>query len=339
MKPCAVLRLCLLATFLLTAGTAAQAAERKPGIVGYVTSWSDDMPDPHLLTCINYAFGHVNDTFNGITIDNEERLRKILELKKQAPGLKVVLSIGGWKSGGFSEMASDARRRRTFAWNCRQLIWDMGLDGIDIDWEYPTNSDSGIASSPKDTENFTLLMRDIRTAIGPKRILSFASVSSADYIDYLHVMEYVDYVNVMTYDMGVPPYHNSPLYQSGYVQNISVSQSISYHINMGVPRGKIMLGIPFYGHGVESFPQSVKIGEARLVDNFFYNWDDEAKVPYLTDREGNFSYSFEDVRSVILKCNYVMDERLGGVMLWTTDGDDEKSTLLKTVNNTFHPAD
>ena len=47
-------------------------------VVAYVTSWSEVMPDPQYMTHINYAFGHVNESFNGVKIDNEERLRQIV---------------------------------------------------------------------------------------------------------------------------------------------------------------------------------------------------------------------------------------------------------------------
>ena len=49
-------------------------------VVAYVTSWSEVMPEPQYMTHINYAFGHVNETFNGVKVDNEERLRQIVAL-------------------------------------------------------------------------------------------------------------------------------------------------------------------------------------------------------------------------------------------------------------------
>lgn len=81
-----------------------------PVVIAYVTSWSYILPDPEVITHINYAFGHVNESFNGISISNEERLRTVVGLKKK-PTLKILLSIGGWGSGRFSEMAASAEHR------------------------------------------------------------------------------------------------------------------------------------------------------------------------------------------------------------------------------------
>lgn len=81
-------------------------------VVAYVTSWSGEIPNPHYMTHINYAFGHVNDSADGVRIDNESRFRKIAALKKENPALKVLLSVGGWGSGRFSEMASDKAKRK-----------------------------------------------------------------------------------------------------------------------------------------------------------------------------------------------------------------------------------
>ena len=313
------------------AGINVTAADTDPYVCVYVTSWTDDVPDVSRVNCINYAFGHVSESFDSVCIDNEGRLRQLLELKKSHRNLKVVLSIGGWGSGGFSELAADALKRRAFAWHCRSLIWDMGIDGIDIDWEYPTDSESGISSSPDDVANFTKLIKEIRTAIGPRRILSVAVISSAMYVDFWSVTKYVDYYNVMTYDMGEPPYHNSPLYTSERVKNISVSESVDKFVRFGVPHEKIVIGIPFYGRGSGDFHDNVKNTEAHLLSNYFYNWDDDSKVPYLTDKAGAYMYSYEDTMSIRYKCEYVNNEGIKGVMCWPNSGDDEKGTLLKAA--------
>ena len=107
-------------------------------VVAYVTSWTNEVPDPWVMTHINYAFGHVNETFNGVRIDNPERLKMIVGLKRQNPNLKVMLSVGGWGSGRFSEMAATEENRTAFALDCRKKVEEFQLDGIDIDWEYPT---------------------------------------------------------------------------------------------------------------------------------------------------------------------------------------------------------
>ena len=49
-------------------------------VVAYVTSWTDEIPDPFVMTHINYAFGHVNDTFDGVRVDNPDRLAAIVAL-------------------------------------------------------------------------------------------------------------------------------------------------------------------------------------------------------------------------------------------------------------------
>ena len=189
----------------------AQTAERV--VVAYVTSWTQTIPDPTVMTHINYAFGHVNDSFDGVRIDNPDRLRMIVDLKKQNPKLRVLLSVGGWGSGRFSEMAASDKNRLLFAKDCRRVVDDFGLDGIDIDWEYPTQSSAGISSSPDDTKHFTLLMRDLRKELGNK-LLTCATIASGEYIDFRSCISYIDMVNVMSYDMGNPPYHHSALYPS-----------------------------------------------------------------------------------------------------------------------------
>jgi len=328
-------------------------------VLAYVTSWSDVMPNPDYITHINYAFGHVNETFNGVMINrpyrydsegrrlSEERLRAIVELKKQKPSLIIMLSIGGWGSGRFSEMAADETNRLAFAADCQRVVQEFGLDGIDLDWEYPTSSSAKISSSPEDTENFTLLMRDVRQAIGKDKLLTFASAGNARYVDFKAVDPYIDFVNIMTYDLGRPPYHHAALKPSEN-SRLSCEESVERHVEAGIAINKLTLGIPFYGHGTDAVPGSIdyrniinKGGALGIVANrrivglagYVEKWDEESQVPYWVDPEGNFVLTFETPKSIAVKCEWLKQKGMLGAMYWEYSCDDEEGTLSKAVYN------
>lgn len=301
-------------------------------VVAYLTSWTNIMPDPMLMTHINYAFGHVNDSFNGVRIDNEQRLRNVVALKSQNPQLKVLVSIGGWGSGRFSEMAANDANRTSFSKDCRRIVDEFGLDGIDIDWEYPTQSSANISSSPQDTENFTLLMRDIRKALGKKKLLTMASVGSADYVDFKSCLQFMDFVNVMAYDMGNAPLHHSALYCSPINPNMSSSKAIEKHLAAGVPRDKLVLGMPFYGRGGREdkiLRDFVRTG--YLTSDYQVCWDDTAKVPYIANKKGELVMGYENTRSLSIKCQYVIDEGLRGAMYWDYESDNSQHDEARTL--------
>ena len=301
-------------------------------VVAYVTSWSEVMPDPQYMTHINYAFGHVNESFNGVKIDNEERLRQIVDLRKQKPELKVLLSIGGWGSGRFSEMAANDEYRRAFAADCARVVKEFALDGIDIDWEYPTSSMANISSSPDDTENFTLLMQDIRAAIGNEKELTLATVASARYIDFKAILPSVDFVNIMAYDMASAPKHHSALYPSGHSGDITSDGAVTAHLKAGVPPSKLVMGMPFYGRGGDGYPSFQDYNKVGNTDTqYTEKWDEVAQVPYLADKNDTLVFGFENPRSLAIKCQYILDKDLLGGMYWDYSGDNEQGDLRRTV--------
>lgn len=301
-------------------------------VVAYVTSWSEVMPDPQYMTHINYAFGHVNESFNGVKIDNEERLRQIVDLRKQKPELKVLLSIGGWGSGRFSEMAANDEYRRAFAADCDRVVKEFALDGIDIDWEYPTSSMANISSSPDDTENFTLLMQDIRAAIGNEKELTLATVASARYIDFKAILPSVDFVNIMAYDMTSAPKHHSALYPSGHSGDITSDGAVTAHLKAGVPPSKLVMGMPFYGRGGDGYPSFQDYNKVGNTDTqYTEKWDEVAQVPYLADKNDTLVFGFENPRSLAIKCQYILDKDLLGGMYWDYSGDNEQGDLRRTV--------
>ena len=320
---------------MMALGLDAQAAKKVKDkdrrVVAYVTSWSSVMPDPAYMTNIIYAFGHVNDTFDGVKIDKPERLRRIAQLKQENPKLEVQLAIGGWGSGGFSEMAADPKLRRKFAQDCKRIVKEYGLDGIDIDWEYPGSGAAGISSSPDDKENFTLLMKDLRKALGKGKLLTMASIASAAFVDFPAIMKYVDFVNVMAYDLASAPKHHSPLHSSETMGRKSAESSVKAHLDAGVPASKLVLGIPFYGRGSGPYGALTYYRSIKVPEGYTEQWDSEACAPYIADSEGKLVLGYEDPRSIELKCGYIKANGLLGAMYWEYGGDNADGDLRRAV--------
>ena len=326
------LRSMLLTLFALTA-VVARADDEAYVIVGYVTSWGDRMPDASLVTHYNYAFGHVTDSFDSVRIDNPERLRSIVRLKESNSELKVMVSVGGWGSGRFSEMAANEQTRRSFAANCRKAIDEYKLDGIDIDWEYPSSSSAGISSSHEDKVNFTLLMRDLRDAIGPDRLLTFADYADTTFVNYRDVMPYVDFVNLMTYDIANPPYHHSALYRSEITGELCVSEAVDHHLEAGVPLSKLVMGMPFYGRAGKEYKGQRAFGKLNFEGVYEERWNDVSLVPYLVDKDGVMVLAHENARSIRHKCEYIVSKGLRGAMYWEAGNDDDMFSLSRTIWN------
>lgn len=301
-------------------------------IVAYVTSWSNIVPEPQYMTHINYAFGHVNESFDGVRIDNEERLKQIVDLKKQNPELKVLLSVGGWGSGRFSEMVANDEYRRAFAKDCDRVVKEFDLDGIDIDWEYPTSSMANISASPDDTENFTLLMKDIRAAIGDQKELTLATVASAKYIDFKAILPFINFVNIMAYDMASAPKHHSALYRSANSGGITSDEAVTAHLKAGVPPSMLVMGMPFYGRGGDGYPSFQDFNKVGSTGgDYTEKWDTVAQVPYLVNKNDTLVFGFENARSLAIKCQYILDRDLLGGMYWDYSGDNEQGDLRRTV--------
>ena len=136
-------------------------------LIGYVgTRDLQDVreEDIRALDVINIAFGHVVD--GCIVWDGRGKKEALKRLREKNPDLKLLLSVGGWSAGGFSLASRTEEGRKKMALTGLELVQEYGLDGIDIDWEYPGTSIAGIDSDPSDGENFILLLAALREALG-----------------------------------------------------------------------------------------------------------------------------------------------------------------------------
>lgn len=311
----------------------AQVADRV--VVSYVTSWSTEVPDSRTMTHINFAFGGVNSSHNGVSLWSTDRLKMLVGLKQKNPSLKVLISIGGWGAGGFSPMAADSLNRLKFAQDCKRVCTQYNLDGIDIDWEFPGNNSSGETSPADEKHNYTLLMRDLRKALGDDLLLTMASNYTPENYNFRECIQYLDFVNVMCYNMASNPNHHAALYRGGAVSKgyYTSQESVAAHISAGIPRNKLVMGMPFYGNGSLGEISLKRVNELIASGEYIEKWDDVGKVPYLTDLNGNMKVGFDNARSLEYKCDYILKQHLRGAMYWDYAQDDEKGSERMTLYN------
>ena len=348
-------------------GTHCTDIGQTPIILAYFTEYNERVPDPALLTHINYAHGRFKNPSTGdggivITESSKVPIKTVIDLKNQNPKLKVMLMIGGWggHADGFSMMARNADKRAEFCHSVKELLDKHQLDGVDIDWEYPTQSaDNETGCDPSDTKNFNIVLKQLRDSLGTGKIMSFASSSSAKYVDWPNAIKYLDYVNVMTYDMGAAPKgHNSPLFRSATFDQRSCDESIELHLKAGVPLDRQVMGIPFYGKAEKNpsadtkiFDYSVKYYEIPdILEKGIYKgkalarpvtrrWEATSKVPYLVDNSGKNVLSYDDPESLTEKGKYVKEKKILGAMFWEYRYDTTDKALLTALVNAVYGKD
>jgi chitinase len=67
-----------------------------------------------------------------------------------------------------------------FIQSAQEIVEKYGLDGIDLDWEYPVNGAWGlVASQPADRDNFTALLKELRAAFGSRKLVTIAVGANA----------------------------------------------------------------------------------------------------------------------------------------------------------------
>ena len=333
-------------------------ATSKPIVMEYVFGDPQNV-DARFLDAVIYAFIEINPD-GTLRVPTPNYLNKLINLKAEKPDLKVIAAIGGWGVDGFSDAALTPTSRYNFARQAKQLMDQYKIDGIDIDWEYPGSSAAGIKSRPEDKENFTLLLTALRDVLGENTWLSVAGTGDKAYInnslDVLNVAPLINYFNLMSYDFTAGETgergrnHQSNLYDSALsIPGYSVDSMVKNLENAGMPSNKIMLGVPFYGRLgatiTKSFDQLRK--DYINKNGFKFNFDKQAKVPYLT-KNGVYEMSYDNELSILIKGDYVLKNNLGGIFSWTSTYDqanilaramylsiNDPKTLKDEVNNMY----
>ena len=298
--------------------------------------------------------------------------QQLLELKKKYPDLKVLISIGGWSwSENFSNAAQDEASRQRFAASCIALYlkqYKGVFDGLDIDWEYPVSGGEN-PGKPEDKENFTLLLGEIRRQLDElgaqdnrHYLLTIAAPVGPGNIRNLEPEEIaatVDWINMMGYDFhgtwDSTTNFNAPLFRTSADPadaGLNVDAALQTYLSEGVSPEKLVLGVPFYGHGWSGVPDvdhglyQPASGAApgtwepgsydfRDIQETYFSsekrhWNSDAHVPWLYDPVSKIFISYDDSQSLEGKAGYARDMGLAGIMIWDLSQGDE--TLLDAIH-------
>ena len=318
-------------------------------VVSYVTYYGSSVPDVKYMTHINYAFAElyvVDGVYQCFKLQGKEsRFKQIVDLKKKKPSLKILLSFthgvsnsDNAQGGGFSAMAKSDVDRKKFAQDCLDFCKKWGIDGIDIDWEFPGLSWSGHACDPRvDVENHVLLMKQLRETLGSNYLLTYAGYvfdaqGSAEnnnwkYVDVKSVDPYVDWVNIMTYNMTETAHsalNNPKLW-------VDCKRAVKAYTDKGVSPSKLVLGVPFFGWGEVTWSYKSILSKDPTkykIDN----WDSASSVPYVTEiATSKRLCAYDNPKSIVMKGDFARGSGLKGMMSWQYDQDDAKLTLNKAM--------
>jgi len=306
--------------------------------------------------------------------------RQLQLLKQRHPHLRTLISLGGWTgSGGFSDAAATTESRQAFAASCIELFltrWPGVFDGIDVDWEYPVHG--GLPENgyrPEDRRNCTLLFEEFRrqfdalgTTTGERYLLTAALPAGRalplSTFEVGEIAGILDWINVMTYDIsgsaesgitnfnaalapssGDPRADEARLYQN-------VTGTVGAFEEEGVPRERLVVGMPFYGRGFTGVPAenhglyqpftgTTSALYHRIVRDYLpiweRHWHEEAGVPWLYDPTSGTMLSYDDPESLGRKADFINEQGLGGAMFWELSGDDAELSLLTAIASRLCP--
>ena len=244
------------------------------------------------------------------------------------------------------------------------------FDGIDLDWEWPGSEghpDNEVR--PEDRENFTALVREFREQLdelgeetGRHFELSSFMPAGAWRLDSGYELDEVmtdfDFITVQGYD-----YHGTWETVTNHQSNlapdpndpgdvISAETNLQAYVERGVDPAKIVLGVPFYGQGwtgVEPGPNGDGLfrsaeGPApgtyadgtedwkvlKDLSGFDVHRDDDLGTAWLYD--GETFWTYDDEVAMTQKTDWALDNGLGGVMIWSIDGDDADGSLITAID-------
>jgi chitinase len=300
-------------------------------VVGYFPYYRNPAAVPdvkfRMTNVVNYAFFTV-DGSGGLILNSPATFTAVVA-KAKANNAKIFMSING-PSADFKNMAATSTGRNNFIRLIMNNLRQYALDGVDMDWEFPSASDGTDIS-------FTALMKELSDSChrDAKYYLT-AAVTAGKYAGGFRdaikaeLFTYVDWLNLMVYD----DFSTSAAYR--HHSDMALAQlCLNYWLNTrGLPKNKCVLGLPAYGRPSGITQTNTILTYAGILAQGGNAQSDSAMVtssgyptPYMIYYNGV---------STIKKKTILAKDIANGVMLWEKGQDThDASSLLKAACDTI----
>lgn len=102
------------------------------------------------------------------------------------------------------------------------------------------------------------------------------------------------------------------------------------------------LFVPFSGAGPGAEPGMMLFSDVNKIlknlekTGYTYHWDDKAKVPWLFNAKDKIFISFDDLRALKEKAEFVKSQGLAGAMIWQLEKAEEIWQALQLIKDTMN---
>ncbi|XP_065090833.1 probable chitinase 10 [Ochlerotatus camptorhynchus] len=318
--------------------------------------------NPQLCTHLVYQYVSLM-TYGAIeTLDlDTTELQQFINLRTNAPSLKVLVSIGGpsQASKTVSSLLSIVSLRKATVTAIVNFAKQYDLDGIDFHWQYPVLWGGNVVDRANFVTFISMLKDELKVT---GKLLTISVAPTKDYFlssyNVPELNKYVDYVNVMAFDLraywGARTGHNAAVYPatfetSGIEKELNVDTILKGWITAGLASSKIILGVTTEGHSFKlANPNAHGIQDRTLGsgtkgtytdENGVLNylevcellkaggwttvWDGTQKAHYAY--KDNVWVSYESTTSLEAKIYLAKQYQIGGIGVWAAEGDDVRN--------------
>ncbi|GIE98405.1 glycoside hydrolase family 18 protein [Paractinoplanes rishiriensis] len=313
------------------------------------------------------------DSVDGVADRPTDPLRgnfgQLRKLKAKHPKLRVIWSFGGWTgSAGFTEAARDPAG---FAASCHALLgdprWSGVFDGIDVDWEYPNAC--GMACDTSGRDALARVLGALRSAFGDSALITAAVPADLGKLaaaDYPAAAREANWLSAMTYDYfgtgsagtgdtaarhRTEPHSPLTAYPGIPRDTATTTATVTELLRLGVPAGKLLLGIGFYGRGWSGASEADPGGwaEAPAKGRFEKGMEDYKILAVRCPPTGTIGgtayahcgdqwWSYDTPETIKTKMAYARSRSLAGAFVWELAGDTPSADLLTAVSTGLSPS-